>query len=60
MAKQEKSYTAEQIRDAEKVCQLLQKVPDAKHQIFSISMLSYMNGLEAGLALGQNAQVQTE
>ena len=60
MAKQEKGYTPEQINDAEKLCQLMQKVPDAKRQMFSVSVLAYMNGFEAGLALGRDAvQAQT-
>lgn len=52
MVKQEKGYTPEQIKDAEKLCQLMQKVPDAKRQMFSVSVLAYMNGFEAGIALG--------
>ena len=61
MAKQEKGYTPEQIKDAEKLCQLMQKVPDAKRQMFSVSVLAYMNGFEAGLALGRDAvQVQVQ
>ncbi len=59
MAKWEKGYTPEQIKDAEKLCQLMQKVPDAKRQMFSVSVLAYANGLEAGFALGRNAQEQT-
>lgn len=64
MAKQEKGYTQAQIKDvensAEKLCQLMQKVPDAKRQIFSVSVLAYMNGFEAGLALGRDTvQAQT-
>ena len=61
MAKQEKGYTPDQIKDAEKLCQLMQKVPDAKRQMFSVSVLAYMNGFEAGLALGRDAvQVQAQ
>lgn len=56
--KKAKHYTLEQIKDAEKLCQMLQQIPDAKRQMFSVSVLAYMNGLEAGLALGQE-QVQT-
>ena len=60
MAKQEKSYTPDQIKDAEKLCQLMQKVPDAKRQMFSVSVLAYMNGFEAGIALGRDmVQAQT-
>lgn len=59
MAKQEKGYTPDQIKDAEKLCQLMQKVPDAKRQMFSVSVLAYMNGFEAGLAIGRDAMAQT-
>lgn len=60
MAEHEKGYTPEQIMYAEKMCQLMQKVPDAKRQMFSVSVLAYMNGFEAGLSLGRDAvQAQT-
>lgn len=63
MAKQEKGYTLDQIKDieksAEKLCQLMQKVPDEKRQMFSVSVLAYMNGFESGIALGRDAQAQT-
>ena len=59
MAKQEKGYTPDQIKDAEKLCQLMQKVPDAKRQMFSVSALAYMTGFEAGLAIGRDAMAQT-
>lgn len=56
MTKQEKVYTPDQIRDAEKLCQFMQKVPDEKRQMFSVSVLAYMNGFEAGIALGRGAK----
>ncbi len=59
MEKQKKGYTPEQIKDAEKLCQLIQKVPDAKRQMFSVSILAYMNGFEAGFAVGRDGQIQT-
>ncbi len=59
MAKQEKGYTPDQIEDLEKLCQLMQNVPDTKHRMFSISVISYMNGLEAGLAIGRDTRAQT-
>lgn len=58
--KKTKGYTLEQIKSAEKLCQMLQQIPDAKRQMFSISVLAYMNGLEAGLALEQTTQIQIE
>lgn len=60
MAKQEKGYTQDQIEDAEKMCQLMQKVPDEKRQMFSVSALAYISGFEVGLALGWDAQAQDE
>lgn len=54
MIMQEKHYTPDQISDAEKLCQLLQKIPDTKRQIFSISALAYMSGFEAGIVAGRD------
>lgn len=51
-----KDYTLDQIEDAEKLCQIMQKVPDSKRKIFSVSVFSYMNGFEAGIALERDAQ----
>ncbi len=60
MVKQEKEYTQDQIKDAEKMCQLIQKVPDEKRQMFSVSAIAYMSGFEVGLVLGRDAQAQDE
>lgn len=57
MVKQEKGYTPDQIEDAEKWCQLLQKVPDEKRQMFSASVIAYMNGFEAGVALERKSMI---
>lgn len=48
---QAKEYTLEQIADAEKLCQLIQRVPESQHRLFAVSMIAYMNGIEAGIAL---------
>jgi len=56
MVKHEKTCTPEQIENTEKLCQFMWGIPDAKRQIFSVSILAYMNGLETGLAMSQNAQ----
>lgn len=56
--KQEKCYTPAQIEDAEKLCQLIQKVPDANRRMFSVSVLAYMSGFEAGLAAGRDVMAQ--
>jgi len=58
MAKQEKGYMLDQIKDAEKLCQLMQKVPDTKRLMLSVSTCAYINGFEAGFALGRDAQVE--
>lgn len=47
----ENFITPDKVNDAEKWCQLLQQVPDEKRQLFSVSALSYMHGLEAGIAM---------
>ncbi len=58
MAKLEKGYTTEQITEAEKWFQLMQKAPDTKRQMFSVSVLAYMNGFEAGFLAGQDMQTR--
>ena len=46
MAKQEKGYTPDQIKDAEKLCQLMQKVPDAKRQGTNNRITVFLYSLE--------------
>jgi len=48
-----------QIMEAERWFQLIQKVPEAKRRMFSVSVLAYANGFEAGLAMKRDAQSQT-
>ena len=56
---QEKEYTPEQISNAEELCELINSVPEGKRGIFSIVMLAYMNGMEAGMVYAQDARVVT-
>lgn len=51
--KQVKGYTPEQISDAEKLCQLINSVPEGKRSVFSIVILAYINGMEAGMVYAQ-------
>ena len=60
MGKENKNgYTPEQISDAEKLCQLINSVPESKRSVFSIVMLAYMNGMEAGIVYAQDARTPT-
>ncbi len=43
--------TSEAFASVEKLCQLLQSVPEPKRRIIAASMLAYMNGIDAGIAL---------
>lgn len=52
----EKEYTLEQIADAEKMCQLMQGFPNEKRQLFAVSITSYINGIEAGMALERDSR----
>lgn len=52
----EKGFTPDQIKDAERLCQLMQEVPDTKRRMFSVSVLAYINGLETGIVLGRDAK----
>lgn len=57
MMKQEE-YTLEQVMDAEKLCQLTQSIPEAQRQMFAVSMIAYLNGMEAGAMLKATGQPQ--
>lgn len=56
---QVKDYTPEQISDAQKMCELINSVPKGKRGIFSVVMLAYMNGMEAGMVYAQDARAVT-
>ena len=58
-ATKEKGYTPEQISDAEKLCQLINSIPEGKRSVFSVVMLAYMNGMEAGMVYAQDARAVT-
>ncbi len=55
----ETEYTPEHIADAEKICQLLQDVPESRRQLCVLSMMAYMNGIEAGMALEHDERQET-
>ena len=60
MGKENKNgYTPEQISDAEKLCQLINSIPEGKRSVFSVVMLTYMNGMEAGMVYAQDARAVT-
>jgi len=60
MAKQEKGYTPEQIFNTEELCKLINGIPESKCGIFSVVVLAYMNGMEAGMVYAQEqSSVQT-
>ena len=60
MGKENKNgYTPEQISDAEKLCQLINSIPEGKRSDFSVVMLAYMNGMEAGMVYAQDARAVT-
>jgi len=55
----EKEYTPEQISNAEELCELINSLPECKRGIFSVVMLAYMNGMEAGMVYAQDARAVT-
>lgn len=52
MIEQVKEYTQEQINNAEKMCQLIQSIPESRRQLCVVSMIAYMDGIEAGINMG--------
>ena len=42
--------------NAEELCELINSVPEGKRGIFSVVMLAYMNGMEAGMVYAQYAR----
>jgi len=55
----EKGYSPEQISDAQKMCELINSVPEGKRSIVSVVMLAYMNGMEAGMVYAKDAKAAT-
>ena len=53
MEKHSESYSKDQIDDAEKLCQLIQKVPDEKRQMVAAVVTAYIDGIEAGLRMAR-------
>ena len=58
-ATKEKGYSPEQISDAQKMCELINSVPEGKRSIVSVVMLAHMNGMEAGMVYAQDAKAAT-
>lgn len=56
--KQEKEYTLEQVMDAEKLCRLTKSIPEVQREMFTVSMIAYLNGMEAGVMLKNTGQQQ--
>lgn len=52
----DKEYHMNQAADAEKMCQFMQRFPDEKRQLFAVSITSYINGIEAGMALERDSR----
>ncbi len=50
----EKELTQDQLNDVEKLGQLKQNLPHEKWVLFRTLMLTYINGFEAGLSMGQD------
>lgn len=48
---QEAACAHEDIAGAEKICQLIKSIPEPRRQLYVLSMMAYMDGIEAGMAL---------
>lgn len=55
----EKGLTPDQINDVEELGQIKQKLSPDKWILFRTLMLTYLNGIEAGISLDMDAQAQT-
>ena len=49
-----KEYTPEQIHDAEKLCQLIQDIPETRRNVGIVFIKAYIDGFEAGAAYTNN------
>lgn len=56
----ETEYTPEHIADAEKICQLIKNIPEPRRQLYVFSMMAYMDGIEAGMALERDERQETQ
>lgn len=59
MVKQEELYTPDQIGGMEELGQIKQKLTPERWILFRTLMLTYLSGVEAGISLEIDAQVQT-
>ena len=48
--------TSEQITDARRLCEVIKGIPSGKRTMFEIVILTYMNGMEAGMMYAQNTK----
>ncbi len=55
----EKELTPDQISDLENLGQIKQKLSPERWILFRTLMLTYLNGIEAGISLEMEAQEQT-
>ena len=51
MMGKEAACAHEHIADAEKICQLIKNIPEPRRQLYVLSMMTYMDGIEVGMAL---------
>lgn len=51
MMNKAEEYTQDQITDAEKLCQLIQDIPEPRRRLCTILMKVYMDGVETGETL---------
>lgn len=58
MMGQEVACAHEYIADAEKICQLIKSIPEPRRQLYVLSMMAYMDGIEAGMALGRDGKAE--
>lgn len=58
MMGQEVACAHEDIADAEKVCQLIKSIPEPRRQLYVLSMMAYMDGVEAGMALERDGKAE--
>lgn len=56
MSTEDEVLSSEQISDARKLAELISKVPDAKRPVFEAVTLTYMQGMEAGIAYAENTR----
>ena len=51
--------TSEQIIDARRLCEVIKGVSENKRTMFEFAILTYINGMEAGMMYAQNINATT-